>query len=178
MTKRLLLSLVFMLSFGINSKATIRYIKPVSTGSGDGSSWANASDDLSWFVQAPFPPGDEIWVAAGTYLPNRKPNDPFLISTDPRDVAFYLKDGIKLYGGFAGTETNINQRNITANVTILSGNIGIAAVDTDNCYHVVVSSSINSTDSVTIDGFTITAGNANNQTNSFLNVYGNLIPKM
>ena len=51
------------------------------------------------------PPGDQVWVAAGTYV-----------------GCITLKAGVALYGGFAGRETDLSQRDWTANVTILDGN--------------------------------------------------------
>ncbi|MGB0432165.1 MAG: choice-of-anchor Q domain-containing protein, partial [Bacteroidia bacterium] len=72
--------------------------------------------------------------------------------------AFYLKGGVEMYGGFAGTETTLGQRNLT-NTTILSGDIGTADDDIDNSYHVIIS--INETATGVLDGFTISSGNAN-----------------
>ncbi|MBK9213497.1 MAG: hypothetical protein IPO14_11240 [Saprospiraceae bacterium] len=140
--------------------ASIRYVKPVSTGTGDGSSWANASGNLQAMIQASSS-GDEVWVAAGTYKPTQDPLGS-TSPTDPRDKTFFVKDGVKIYGGFAGTETALSQRLITTNVTILSGDIGTVGVATDNAYHVVLTSAASSGGvGVTIDGFTITGGNAN-----------------
>ncbi len=92
--------------------------------------------------------GREIWVATGTY----KPSD-----TIDRAATFQLKSGVALYGGFTGTETARDQRNSNpaTNGTILSGEIG-AAGNSDNSYHVVTGAT-----GATLDGFTITAGNAN-----------------
>jgi hypothetical protein len=96
---------------------TIRYVTPTGAGSKNGSSWANASDDINWMtVQSS--PGDEIWVAAGTYLPNFEFSNP---TSDSRDKTFRIKDGVKYYGCFSGTESNLSDRNVTTNVTRLSG---------------------------------------------------------
>ncbi len=57
-------------SIGVN--ATVRYVKPIATGLGDGSSWANASDDIQTMINASLP-GDSVWVAAGEYKPNSYP---------------------------------------------------------------------------------------------------------
>uniref|UniRef100_UPI0037C0A5A9 hypothetical protein n=1 Tax=Arenimonas sp. TaxID=1872635 RepID=UPI0037C0A5A9 len=98
-------ALFFSLLMGGSSQAfaAIRYVKPTATGSGDGSSWANASANLQAMINASAA-NDEVWVAAGTYRPTQ---DPFGNSSpaDPRDRTFYLKDGVKLYGGFAATGT-------------------------------------------------------------------------
>jgi len=44
---------------------------------------------------------------------------------------------VRLYGGFLGTESVLNQRDWLANPTILNGDIGIAGDSTDNSYNVV-----------------------------------------
>ena len=44
------------------------------------------------------------------------------------------------------------------NVTILSGDIGVADDNSDNSYHVIVGSNTNN--SAVLDGFTVTGGNA------------------
>jgi len=53
-------------------------------------------------------PGDEIWVADGSY-------------PVPSNAGFLAPQGVSFYGGFAGNETAIGQRNIAANVSRLTG---------------------------------------------------------
>ena len=83
----------------------IRYVKPTATGTGDGSSWDNASGDLQKMIDelaesTPSQTG-EVWVAAGTYTPQSQ-----LISGTAYSASFRMRDGISVYGGFAGTETS------------------------------------------------------------------------
>jgi hypothetical protein len=152
-----------------------RYVKVAASGLGDGSSWANASADLQAMIQASAS-GDAVWVAAGTYLPTNKPYNGGveINTTDLRDKTFHVKDGVKLFGGFGGIETDTSQRNLAVNTTILSGDIG-AAGNADNCYHVVVASMPLSGVGVTINGFTIQGGNANGGTSITIN--GNAIQR-
>lgn len=77
----------------------IRYVKPTATGTGDGSSWDNASGDLQKMIDelaesAPSQTG-EVWVAAGTYTPQVQ-----LISGTDYSASFRMRDGISVYGGF------------------------------------------------------------------------------
>ncbi|MDZ4754563.1 MAG: hypothetical protein SGJ11_08705 [Phycisphaerae bacterium] len=112
-----------------------------------GNNWAFAYKDLqNALVDAA--PGDEIWVAGGTYKPT---------STTSRTVSFTLESGVQLLGGFVGNETLAGQRDPAANFTVLSGNIGAPSAS-DNSFHVVVASNCDNT--CRIDGFTITGGNA------------------
>lgn len=138
--------------------AAIRYAKPMASGSGSCASWAHACTLQTALNGATS--GSEIWVASGTHKP---------ASGTDRTATFQLKDGVALYGGFAGTELTRDQRNPTANLTVLSGDIDnndsqtpvitnpvTVTGNTTNSYHVVTGAT-----GATLDGFTITAGNAN-----------------
>lgn len=150
---------IFLLVVGLTCtvfvQATIRYVRPMATGSGNGSSWFNASNDLQAMINASNG-SDEVWVASGTYKPNRQATDVNIIVANSRLNAFVLKVGVKIYGGFAGIESTLSQRNFTNNVTILSGDIGQANNNADNSFHVVMS--VGPAGTAVLDGFTITRG--------------------
>jgi hypothetical protein len=95
----------------------------------------------------------DVWVRAGTYTPTEDASGS-TVPADPRAKTFLLKANVGLYGGFDGTETAIGDRDVAANTTVLSGDIGTAS-DSDNCYHVVTGA-----DDAVLDGFTISGGNA------------------
>lgn len=75
----------------------IRYVKPTATGTGDGSSWENASADLQKMIDELANNGQagEVWVAAGIYTPQSQ-----LISGTAYSASFRMRDGISVYGGF------------------------------------------------------------------------------
>ena len=123
--------------------AGIHYVKADATGANNGLSWTNAYTDLQAGLAAA-EWGDEIWVAQGAYKPTS--------GTLPT-VSFELEAGVGLYGGFAGAETELGQRNWKTNATILSGDIGTVGSATDNSYHVVTGAHL-----AILDGFTITGG--------------------
>ncbi len=78
-----------------------------------------------------------------------------------RRAAFQLKNGVALYGGFDGTETDLEERDWEANPTILSGDIGIEGDASDNAYHVFYHpDGTNLDNTAVLDGFTVTGGNA------------------
>ena len=128
-------------------------------GANDGSDWNNAFVDLQDAIEVAANAGGEvkeIWVAGGTYKPDR--------GTGLRTLSFKLLDGVGIYGGFAGGETEREQRNPEINITILSGDLngddGDNFTNTDeNSNHVVNGNGTDST--AVIDGFTIICGNAN-----------------
>jgi hypothetical protein len=125
------------------------FVNSTASGANNGTSWTDAYTSLQAALAAAVS-GNEVWVAAGTYKPT---------ATADRTISFALKNGVGVYGGFAGTETLLSQRNPAANVTILSGDIGTEGVATDNSYHVVTSDSTVTATGV-LDGFTITGGRA------------------
>ena len=162
-------------------QATIRYVS--TTGSGDGSSWSNASSDLQAMIDASSS-GDEVWVAKGTYRPTK------LIKTSKnRSYAFILKEGVSLYGGFAGDETSRDDRTATemigncysTNETILSADDDVPDVWTriegagsmvrqeweitghEGNYNHVLYSATPFAERTTIEGFTLKGANANEQ---------------
>ncbi len=139
----LLLTLVLITLAGpipAQAAGSVLHVKPTASGDASCSSWANACTLQTALALAEAT--DEIWVQAGIYKPG-----------SARTGSFALKNGVALYGGFVGTESNRDDRNWVTNETILSGDI-----DGDNSYHVVTSSGVDST--AILDGFTITAGQA------------------
>ncbi|MHC5054789.1 MAG: choice-of-anchor Q domain-containing protein [Planctomycetota bacterium] len=125
----------------------------------DGQSWATAYNHPQDAIDAAFADGGgEVWVKADTYVPT---------GDGDRTKSFVMRDGVDMYGGFAGTETLRSQRNYATNVTILSGDLNgdddpsrtldaPARNNSENSYHVVVGA-----EGATLDGFTVKAGAAN-----------------
>ena len=150
------LILVFFLILSIASGyAETIYVNSTATGANDGTSWNDAYVDLQPAIEAAAP-GDEIWVAAGIYKPTSRPN-----GGKDRGRHFSLKNGVAIYGGFTGTETSLNERDLVTNQTILSGDIGIEGDDSDNCFEVFYHPEGTDLDtSAILDGFTITGGKA------------------
>ncbi len=139
--------------------------KDATSGANNGTSWANAYTDLQDALGTATT-GDEIWVATGVYTPGLSRSDTFTLTA-----------GIQLYGGFVATETTRSERDWDANLTILSGDIagddltdttGVVTdtdnINNDNSYHVIWAAGTVSepiTETTVLDGFTITAGQAN-----------------
>ncbi|MDR1737566.1 MAG: hypothetical protein LBR66_01925, partial [Candidatus Symbiothrix sp.] len=61
------LFIALFFTFAINAQ-TVRYVTSTVQGTGDGSSWENASNDLQAMINAS-DAGDTVHVAAGTYKP-------------------------------------------------------------------------------------------------------------
>lgn len=154
------LLLLCTLSFSLSLPAQYcgpLHVHPGATGAGTGESWQDAFVHLQDAIDAA-DPGAQIWVAAGTYLP-QKDTTGNAAPTNVRTKTFFINKDMQLYGGFAGTEQELWQRAPAANLTILSGDLGTIGVATDNAYnvlHLVLVSPL-----CVIDGFTIMRGNAN-----------------
>jgi len=162
----LLLAGVFLCTLVLSSpvEGAARYYV-TQNGTGNGSSWANALGESGFrneLVTAG--DGDVFWVAAGKYRP----------SDSNRIVSFALKSGVSLYGGFAGNETELHQRDWSANITVLTGDLdfndttdanGVTLTADDinsngngNSYSVLLA--VNVSNAAVLDGFVITGGNA------------------
>lgn len=133
----------------VNAGAGVVFVKADATGANNGASWADAFKHLETAIGTS-PAGAEIWVATGTYRPT---------TSTFRQIAFTPKDGQQILGGFAGTETQREQRDPGLNFTVLSGDVGIPGSAADNSYHVVAFGA-NVTAATLLDGFTIQDGMA------------------
>lgn len=144
--KKLLLIPVLALSLLATHAQKLIFVKQGANGSG--TSWASPLGDLQTALKKANA-GDQIWVAAGTYL----------TTTDgDRNISFVIPNEVALYGGFAGHETSVAMRNWALNKTILSGEIGSPSED-DNAFTVVYTHHVNAR--TIVDGFEITNGKAN-----------------
>ena len=115
--------ILMLLFLTFKGQATKRYV--ASDGTGAGTSWADASGDLQVMIDASAA-GDSVWVKSGTYKPQAYPTGS-TGGSSPREYAFAMKNGVMVFGGFAGTETSFNQRTrlqMLQNPSALDGNIG------------------------------------------------------
>jgi hypothetical protein len=147
---------------GVCQNTQITYVNKNAIGGNNGTSWTDAYTDLQTALNTAVS-GDEIWVAKGLYKPT--------LGTD-RTISFHMKNGVKIYGGFAGDETALSQRNWQANKTILSGDIDdndtvdstaiTTVIKGSNSYHIIDNGyngdSVDHT--AVMDGFIITGGQA------------------
>jgi parallel beta-helix repeat protein len=147
------------------------YVDANAPPGGDGASWGTAynylQDALTDANSDPDP--NDIWVAAGVYTPDTNSAEPN--GTSDRTATFQLISGVGLYGGFpSSSDPNFNDRDPNTHESILSGDLDgndveVAVEDLltepsrdENSYHVVTGGHTDA--NTTIDGFNITAGNA------------------
>ncbi len=112
---------------------TVWYVDDDSDAEHGCTSWEDACPELQTALSLA-EPGDQIWVAVGTYKPD------YDIATGKhtgdREATFQLIDGVELYGGFDGTESSLEERAELFNQTMLSGDLpgDDAPYDSDCCY--------------------------------------------
>jgi parallel beta-helix repeat protein/predicted outer membrane repeat protein len=136
----------FLLSSISFSQIYVDITRPDNNGTGD--SWSTAYRDLQDALTNASS-GDVIYVAQGTYYPDEGTGQ-----TDNNAAStFQMIDSVDIYGGYP---TGGGTRDPSAYATILSGDLDQSDTkNTNDSYHVVMGA-----DSSTIDGFTITGGNA------------------
>jgi hypothetical protein len=161
MRRGIMLGFLLVGSWGMATpvRAATLYVKHDAAGTNDGTSWGDAYVSLQSAL-ATATVGDQIWVAAGVYQPS---------APGGRDATFALVSDVAVYGGFVGAETALTERNWTANVTVLSGDIdandtvdgnGVTtAIAGSNAYSVVTADGVDAT--AVLDGFTICGGQSN-----------------
>ena len=145
------LTIVIPLLASLSLGAQIVYVTP--NGTGNGSSWASATGNLKAALDNATAT-TQVWVKKGTYWPTNCSNCTFA----QRNMRFQVKNGVKLYGGFAGSETSVSQRNITANPTYLSGDIDQDGQLANNSFTIIYTTNVSNL--TLVDGFIITGGNA------------------
>lgn len=180
MKKNLLITLTVLCVLGIPGlgiTTAVVQAQPVifvdadATGANNGASWNDAFTDLHLALQtAQF--GAEVWVAEGIYKPVVPANPP-AVTVQERGRSFRVLDGVSVFGGFSGTETLRDERDIAAHVTFLSGDLlgnDNETIDineptrADNTFRIVKMGDIDLGpvgELTVLDGFTITGGNAN-----------------
>ncbi len=120
---------------------------------GDGATWTSAferlTDALGLAVRSRGAV-TEIWVADGTYYPDE--------GTGDRRRTFRLIDGVTIFGGFAGNEASLAERDPEINIAVLSGDIGSPGDEQDNSYHVANADDRQA--SARLEGVVLADGNA------------------
>jgi hypothetical protein len=172
------------IDFPAEGQAAILYVNQATTSDRqDGASWEHAFSDLQDALAAAVPlsyQNVEIWVAAATYRPDRETGD--------RLKSFRLINGVSLYGGFLGNESQREERDVQGHPTILCGDLldnddpetpvsGLAGDKTrhDNSFHVIYGYNVNH---AVIDGFTIQNGFAddfNSEDPTFEDIGGGIL---
>ncbi len=133
---------------------SVFFVDVSATGAASGSSWSNAFTNLHPAL-ALAQPGDQVWVAAGSYY-----------VSDPggsQAETYTIPSGVKVYGGFTGTETQLTQRDPVLNQTALSADInrddvtvGVFDIHSPNNWNIVT---MNGADTNTrLDGFDLQTG--------------------
>lgn len=149
----------------VSGRTLLHVDKGASGNTQDGSTWLKAFPDLQHALLAAQMGGGkhfEIWAASGFYRPT---------SGTSRAAKFVVPDGLRLFGGFNGSESSLTERNAWAiNITAMSGAIGGSAT-TDNSYTVCDASG--ATAGTLIDGWTIASGrNSDNGRGGGLRIVG------
>jgi len=168
--KIFLVILALLSAMGRTTFAQTIFVDVNASGANNGSSWIDAyiylQDGMNEAASVAKPV--EIWVAKGTYAPDKGVGK----TVGDRASTFQLISGVTIYGGFPPGGGLWESRDPNLYETILSGDLSgndanvsdpcdllTEPTRSENSYHVVTGSGTDST--AILDGFKITAGNAN-----------------
>lgn len=148
---------------------TIIYVDQTSTGNGDGSTWVDAFNHLQDALDVS-EAGNEIWIASGTYLPGDSLQARFVVSKD-----------VRIYGGFAGAETSLDEREPLVYPTILSGDVlgdDLPSNTQDNRWdnlYTILEITPDVTTAAVIDGLVFRGGHASGDNVYLTNAWGGAV---
>lgn len=122
-------AIILVLAGGVFAANTIRRVKTTGLNTNNGTNWALSYKTLQ-AAMAVSDSTDTIWVAAGVYYDTVR-----------------IKNGVCMYGGFAGNESALSERNFRKYQTILDGGDSITPVKINTSAKAVV-----------FNGFVVTRG--------------------
>lgn len=138
---------------GADCDECIVYVDAATGNDGDsGFSWELAKATVQAGIDTAALTGCAVWVAAGTYYPTA------LIANQgstERHLTIQMAEGVDMYGGFQFGDSQVSQRDIAANETILSGDVDLDGTIDGNVYRIVAGA-----DNAVLDGFSIVASNS------------------
>jgi hypothetical protein len=147
----------------ISTPGPVIYVKPRDSGSGDGSSWENATSNIQAALNASelvIGEKPKIWVAQGEYI---------------LAAELIMKEGVNVYGGFIGTETSLTDRPELTYGETASGQASILNANaSESSMRCVLNQSIAFTTETTWDGFVLKNGYADNGGGAYLRASGKL----
>ena len=101
------LALLFLVAVSaVMAQSKIYYVSPEGSGTKDGLSWTNTMSLESALGEAKA--GDQIWVLGFEQIDNS--NKLYIVPESMKTTGFTLKSGVQLYGGFAGKEITLDDR--------------------------------------------------------------------
>lgn len=144
---------LLLLSYCVDTSAQVkRFVNRDAAGTNSGADWTNAYTNLQTAINASSA-GDSVFVRKGIYTLN---------------ASIKMKEGVKIYGSFSGTENFLWQRSIGSSAndsTILNGNNAVGVISN------VFSSSVPLSSAALLDGFFITGGNSSGDGGGMRNSY-------
>lgn len=145
--KKIAIQLVLMMLCVSLSAQTTYFVSNSGNDSNDGLSWATAKATINGAMELITSPNDDsVFVATGTY------------------PACTIKNGTHVYGGFAGTESHLYERQLLTYGIAADSSCTIIDAQHDNNYAVQIKSYFHYNGSYhcrenTFDGFYVTGGN-------------------
>lgn len=133
---------------GASEAQTVLRVRSGAGSGGNGASWESAFNNLQGALDSArvlSKTGEvvQIWLGSGMYQPTAE-----TIPGNVMSATFQLMNGVGIYGGFAGHETSLSQRDVELNASVLTGML--------MAVHVVTASGVDG--SAVLDGVTIEGG--------------------